>query len=195
MNSYPKIVLVGYRGSQKIVPASKYLTDKYLPMFDKIYLNYTDGINGWGNYVASFLKYLPDETVIFALDDYLVSGEIDMDNFKKALREIEDSPNIACSKLCYCRDDENEEYPITTQYTLWRKEALIELLEKTYDPWRFEVNGSRDFQGIMIHRPCIPYFTNSSISARWEGVRLDGLTIEDQQYLKKQHVKSLMNEK
>ena len=69
-----KIILVGYPGSQIIVPASKYLTKKYLPEFEITYLNYKGGINGWADYVVGFLKYLQDEYILFALDDYLVAN-------------------------------------------------------------------------------------------------------------------------
>jgi hypothetical protein len=184
MINYPPIVLVGYRGSQKIVPSSKYLTDKYLPMFNKIYLNYEGGINGWGKYVAGFMRYLTDEFVIFALDDYLVSDSIDIEAFRKALADIEALSDVTVCKLCYCTEEENQEYPVTTQYSIWKREKLIQILEANFDPWRFEVDGSKNFRGGFIHRPCIPYFTNSSISSRWGGVRFDGLNQQDEFYIK-----------
>lgn len=174
-----KVILVGYPGSQKIVAASKYLVKKYLPSdeFDIIYLNYKGGVNGWGMYVAGFLQYLTDEHVIFALDDYLVSGPLDRKNYEFA--KVDTKGDAVCSKLCYCTSEENLEYPVTTQYTLWNREYLISLLYKTHTPWRFEIEGSKMFDKTCLHRPCIPYYTNSCLSARWEGVRLEGLKEED----------------
>ena len=183
-NPYPPVVLVGYPGSQKIVPASKYLTSKYLPMFNITYLNYQGGVNQWGNYLAGFLRYLTDEHVILALDDYLISDYIDIEAFQKAVSDIEALRDVMVCKLCYCTEKENQEYPVTTQYSIWKREKLIQILEDNFDPWRFEVNGSKNFRGGFIHRPCIPYFTNSSISSRWEGVRLDGLNQHDELYVK-----------
>lgn len=86
------------------------------------------------------------------------------------------------AKLCLCTEQENEEYPVTTQYTLWNREYLISLLEQITTPWDFEIKGSLLFkeQGKkMLHVPVAHYFTNSSLSSRWEGIRLDGLSEED----------------
>ncbi len=177
---WPKVYLIGYPGSQEIVPASKWLVGEYLPMFDVTYLNYKGGINGWGQYVAGFMRYLTDEYVIIALDDYLVSDFIDIEAFDKALRDVEELGGVDCVKLCHATEEENKEYPVTTQYCLWKRETLIEILEANFDPWRFEVHGSRNFKGVMIHRPCIPYFTNSSISGRWLGkINITGLNEKD----------------
>jgi hypothetical protein len=180
-----KVILIGYTGSQCIVPASKYLTNKYLPDFCKIYLNYKGEINGWAIYLAGFLEYLPDEDIVFALDDYLIANEIDLVKFADALCEV--GGDVVCAKLCQSTPDEHDEYPVTTQYTIWNREYLIELLGKVNTPWEFEIKGSAIFkQGNkkVLHRPCLEYFTNSSISGRWEGVRLDGLKDEDIKYIK-----------
>ena len=177
-----KIILVGHPGSQKIVPASKYLTKKYLHGFDITYLNYKGKIEGWGIYVAGFLQYLTDETVIFALDDYLIAEPIDRKMYEWAERDIKRDRYLV--KLCHCTHEENVEYPVTTQFTLWEREYLIGLLYKTHTPWRFEIEGSKMFDKSFLHRPCIKYFTNSSLSSRWEGVRLDGLKEEDIKHIK-----------
>jgi len=180
-----KLILVGHPGSQRIVPASKYLVKKYLPKLETIYLNYKGGINGWGTYVAKFLDYLTDDKVILALDDYLVAGPIDEKIYQEAKEAIGGA--LVNAKLCECSQQEQEEYPCTTQYTIWDRYYLIELLLHTYTPWRFEIEGSKIMKSAgaqSISRPCIPYFTNSSLSSRWEGVRLDGLSQEDLNYIK-----------
>lgn len=184
-----KIILVGYPGSQKIAGASKYLASKYLsPHFDFVYLNYKGHIDSWGNYVASFLKYLTDDLVIFALDDYLISGELVKSEYYKAEAIIGTNSDYGCAKLCYCTPEENEEYPVTTQYSLWNREYLISMLHRICTPWQFEIEGSRMFKAVdgkrLLHAPCIPYFTNSALSSRWEGVKLDGLSEEDINHLK-----------
>jgi hypothetical protein len=176
-----KIVLVGHPGSQQIVPTSKYLVKKYLAKFDVTYLNYKGGINGWGTYIAGFLQYLTDKEIIFALDDYLISEPIHMFNYLTARVDI--GGDAVCAKLCHATKEENLEYPVSTQYTLWNREYLIGLLMRTYTPWRFEIEGSKMFDKHCLHRPCIKYFTNSSLSSRWEGVRLDGLSQEDLNYI------------
>lgn len=179
----PPIILVGYPGSQKIVRASKYLTRKYLPDFNVTYLNYTGEINGWSKYISGYLRYITDEYVIFSLDDYLISDTINMVQFHEAQSKLKEL--IGCVKLCESSQQENEEYPITTQYCIWHKEWLITVLNSPHinTPWEFEIMGSKFFNGHSAFHPCLKYFTNSSISGRWEGVRLDGLSNEDKKYI------------
>ncbi len=180
-----KIILVGHPGSARIRIASEYLVKKYLPAFDVTFLNYKGPIEGWGVYVAGYLEYLDDRKIVFALDDYLISGPINMDVFKGAYNSIGGA--LVCAKLCECSKAEHYEYPCSTQYTIWDREFLISMLVKTLNPWKFEVMGSKILRSIgadTVRVPCIPYFTNSSLSSRWEGVRLDGLNEEDINYIK-----------
>lgn len=169
-----KILLIGYPGSQKVVPASKYLVNKYLKGFDVYWQNYTGEINGWSKYVANCLKNITDEQVILALDDYLIAGTLQLLDINLA--------QAVCAKLCFCTEQENEEYPVTTQYTLWNRTYLIGLLEKTTTPWDFEITGSDIFKQEnkqMIHRPVLKYNVHSALSKRWEGIDLKGLNEED----------------
>lgn len=177
-----KIILVGYPGSQCILPISRYLTSKYLPGFDVTYLNHEGLIGAWASYVAGFLRYLTDDHVIFALDDYLISGPIDMKEWEK----VAIGGEVVCGKLCHSTIEEHVEYPVTTQYCLWDRKYLIGLLERVQTPWEFEIEGSKLIRMdgyASLHFPCIPYFTNSALSSRWQGVRLDGLNKEDVNYL------------
>lgn len=178
-----KCILVGYPGSQKIVPASRYLTTKYLPgHFRTIYLNYEGRIEEWSNYLVDYLSKLTDKYIIFALDDYLIADYIDIDGYCSALAEI--GEDVVCAKLCHATPDELREYPVTTQYCIWDREYLISLLSKIRTPWEFEIVGSKLFDKKVVHHPCLTYFTNSSISGRWEGIRLDGVKEEDVKFIK-----------
>jgi hypothetical protein len=180
-----KCVLVGYPGSQKIVPASKYLTSKYLPNFHTIYVSHTGSINDWSKFVVGILQRIPDQKIVLALDDYLISGPINKEVFDEAFDAIGGA--LINAKLCECSEQEQEEYPCTTQYTIWDREFLIELLGYVLTPWEFEIEGSKLLKQIgaqTILRTCIPYFANSSLSSKWEGVRLEGLNETDIKYLK-----------
>lgn len=183
-------VLIGYPGSQRIVDASKYLTRKYLPIdFDIIYLNYEGAIEKWASYLIGFLEYMTDEYIILALDDYLISDHLDTEIYKQALSEM--GGDVICVKLCHSTEQEHVEYPITTQYCIWNVKYLGWLLFQTQTPWRFEIRGSqlfKEWNKKVLHRPCLKYFTNSSISGRWEGVRLDGLSEEDKKYIKENNL-------
>ena len=178
---------MGYPGSQCIVKASKYLTDKYLGWgFDIRYVNYTGEINGWANFLSGYLTAIKDKHIIFALDDYLIASLMDIEKYHwAALPGI--GAEIVSVKLCHSTPEEHEEYPVTTQYTIWDRKYLIDLLSHVYTPWQFEIDGSIYFKRgnkKTLHVPCLEYFTNSSISSRWEGIRLDGLKEEDINYIK-----------
>lgn len=172
-----KIILVGYQGSQVIVPASKFLTSKYLPGFDITYLNYTGPINGWSGYLVNYLNKLSDDYIIFSLDDYLIADTIDM--YKYLMAESEIGGDVVCVKLCKSTEDEHSEYPVTTQYCIWDRKYLIWLLGQIDTPWQFEIHGSKIFNKKVLLRTCIDYFCNSSISGRWEGINIAGLKNND----------------
>lgn len=184
-----KIILIGYPGSQFLVPFSKYLTEKYLPGFEIIYLNYEGPIDGWAKYLSDYLSTLEDKHIILALDDYLISGPINETQYKLAETHIKYT-NGMCIKLCHGTKEEHLEYPVTTQYTIWDRDQLIWLLVQIYipiqTPWEFEIHGSKMLKDNMkyspMHVPCIPYFTNSALSGRWQGVNLEGLNEEDLNY-------------
>lgn len=191
-----KAIIVGYPGSQSIVPASEYLIGKYVVDYSTeifpIFLNHAGPVSEWAPTLSKLFKLLPDKLVMFALDDYLVSGPLDLSIYEQALRCMEGDPvrgdPPACVKLCHATAEENEEYPVTTQWTIWRRQTLTYLLDAVRTPWEFEIIGSTLFKKLKyraLHAPCIPYFTNSAISSRWEGVRLDGLTDPDRTHVEK----------
>lgn len=174
-----KVILVGYPGSQFLVPASKYLIERYMPGFDVIFLNYEGDTEGWSRWIADYLKKLDDEYVIFSLDDYLISGPINKEAFEEAVNMKMDSV-----KLCVNTLEEHLGYPITTQYTIWKREVLIRIMELTLDPWDFEVRGSKLFRELgyesaYMNPAPMQYNTSSALSSRWPGVSFKGLSDED----------------
>lgn len=184
-----KTILVGYPGSQIIRKGVEYLNNKYLPPdFEITYLVYEGKIEDWSAYLADYFATLTDEMVIFSLDDYLINAPVDKTKLDEAIALMKEK-DIVCIKLCSNSEDEFIEYPITTQYCLWNREYLISLLKQTTTPWDFEINGSRIFKTIkdkkVLLETCLSYYTNSSISARWQGVDLQGLNDEDKKEFKK----------
>ena len=182
-----KVILVGYPASQQIVPASRYLTSKYLPGFDIHWLNYVGEIKKWSAFVGNYLTRITDKFVIFALDYYLISDLINMQIYENLLMRCKGE--IVCAKLHRSTMEEHYDYPVTTQYTIWNREFLIWLLKQTTSPWDFEINGSTIFRNsdkvsLWQERPALEYGTSSCLSTRWKGVRLDGLKTEDIEYIK-----------
>lgn len=184
-----KIILVGYPESQHIVPASQYLVNKYLPDFDVIYLNNEGDTKNWSKNLSVFFSQLEDEFVIFALDDYLLNSPMDMKVYNELFERINLNKDIACAKLCKNTSQEHEEYPVTTQYMIWRRTDLIWFLDQTTDPWGFEIHGSNIMRysgkrSVYNDPPALDYPVHSCLSKRWEGVRTDGVNQEDLEYLK-----------
>src|SRR5689334_3687563 len=93
-----KVILLGYPGSQFLWKASEYLTDKYLPAFQVIYLNYTGPVSDWSDFVASYLRGLDDKHIVFALDDYLLAGPINQERFDLLLSKMDE--DFVCARLC-----------------------------------------------------------------------------------------------
>lgn len=181
-----KIILIGHPGSQHIVPASKYLVEKYLPGFDVVWLNHVGPKENWSKFVSSYLQSIDDQLIIVALDDYLVNSPFDEVFYEHALQKM---AACMCCKLCSNTMEELNDYPITTQYCIWNREFLLKILSKTTDPWNFEIEGSRifkkEFFGAVGVYPCMKYDVHSSLSARWEGINTNGLSDEDINFLKK----------
>ena len=179
-----KAYLVGYPGSQHIVNASEYLIKKYLP-FDTTFLCYVGHTRDWSKFMADYFRQLDSVYVIFALDDYLISSPLDTEAFQHAVNLMGD-PTV-CIKLCECSEEDQEGYPITTQWCLWDREYLISILDQTSDPWNFEVGGSalhkkNGKESLNIH--CMNYNAHSCLSTRWQGIKTEGLSEVDINELK-----------
>ena len=188
-----KVILVGYPGSQHIVPASKYLANKYLPGFDLHYLNWMGDKDGWSNFIGSYLAHFDDEFVIFALDDYLLTAPLNMQVYNYALEVLKNDSGIVAAKLFECTPEEHKEYPVTTQYTIWRRDKLVELMTLTESPWNFEMTGSdifikKGWKSLHLY-PALKYNTSSSLSGRWEGTDWKGVNEEDLEYIKNNLIK------
>lgn len=178
-----KAILIGYPGSQFLVPASKYLFEKYLPSVEPYFLNYAGDVNSWSGFVADFLRHVKDDIIIFGLDDYLLNNQPSFEELESA-ESLFENPDVVTAKLCQSTIQEHEQYPVTTQYAMWDRKFLIWLLDQTTTPWDFEINGSIIFRGtgkmtLLPNFPVLNYNTSSALSKRWQGVSLKGLSPAD----------------
>ncbi len=117
-----KSILVGYEGSKKILAASSYLLNKYLPReFQFHFLNYGDydgelstgkyvsldteqrgGSESWSRYLVEYLSQLDDtkdDFIMFGLDDYFQSNFIDYDSYFNLIDYMNDDYSIGAAKL------------------------------------------------------------------------------------------------
>ena len=175
-----KIILVGYPGSQKIVPITKILLEKYMPEYELVWLNYTGPVDEWSKFNADYLKSIDDELVIFTLDDYLIAEKVS--GVGRARELIE--KDVKCVRLLTSeRKGEQLNYSVTAQYNLWDRLALIDVLEHTKDPWDFEINGTRYFDSKGwktwgFTEPIVRYSDCSALSTRHPG-KINVLELND----------------
>lgn len=195
-----KVILSGYEGSKKILAASSWLVNKYLPKFDIYWLNYgeysgelfcgtyvslknkQESVNNWSSDIREFLKTIDDKFVIFSLDDYLLSSPINMELYNSIILDNQIEIN-----LCSASKRENLDYSVTTQYTIWDRERLIDILEKVNTPWEFEVIGSKYFNSMGFEADYVPAMTYpdySSLSTKWIGIKTSDNNKEDINWLK-----------
>lgn len=215
-----KVLLAGHEGSKKILPASSYLIDKYLPKgFQLFFLNYgkfdgflfggnyveldseqRGGSSAWSQYLRRHLSRIADDYVVFGLDDYLLSAPMNRKVFDTLFRAMVDDAEIVAARLCqsdfytdrerFIRKDGLIEltaeaaYSVTTQWSIWRREALIDVMASVLDPWSFEMAGSvylnsTGWKVIGSRIPALVYPDESCLSSKWQGVRTRGTNPAD----------------
>lgn len=169
------------------------------------YVNLNDNDGGsslWSKYLKEYFETLDDEYIVFSLDDFFLCREMDEKVFDVLLGEMKNDKSIVCSKLGItpsCRPheyqifkekdgieifslNENASYSSTTQYCIWRREGLIDILSHTQDAWSFELSGSDYLSStgqkvIGSTRICLPYSESSAVSNKQpEKVSVLGLT-------------------
>ena len=174
-----KVFLVGHRGSKKILKASSYLVKKYLPeQFEVNYLNYgtynyknlhgcqytnlgnfrKGGVDSWSSYLYRIFEKLDDEFIIFSLDDYLLSKNLNIENFNTLYKALKNNTNFVSAELSISPEEKynkefsgddiyvyqnNYSFTVNTQWRIWKREFLLEILKNTSNPWSFEIEGSK----------------------------------------------------
>jgi len=201
-----KVLLVGHEGSKCILPASSWLVNKYLPKeFEVSWLNYGEykgellcgeyvqldveqigGARAWAGYIKGELETMDDDYVIFALDDFLLSEPLNMEMYNLLLENM--GGDVVCGKLSdssFYKIKEIEgnlvrvgkdAYTVTAQYTIWKRWALIEILQQVNNPWHFEETGTNIFNGrgfklIGTDPYALGYPDYSALSNRWPGIK------------------------
>lgn len=126
----------------------------YLPLGDV----QEGGSNSWSKYLINFLSSINDEYTIFTLDDYFLSKPLNINSYNQIFNVMVNNKDVVCAKLGYSPSDKpdsyklitdkifvlnhNANYSVTTQYCIWNRNFLIEILKQVNTPWEFELNGS-----------------------------------------------------
>lgn len=117
-----------------------------------------DSPQGWIKNMGNYLGTLTDEFVILGDDDFFLSKPVDMNSYKKLFTLMGEDETIGCAKLCPSLFHKPSEYTLidseifklnssaewssVVQFTLWRRDLLIQMLKLAFDPWEFERAGS-----------------------------------------------------
>ena len=199
--------LVGYRNSKKIISASAYLIKKYIPNeINTTFLNYGNfngktfnsnyeklgnfrfgGADTWGKYLSKYFEKIEDEFLIFGLDDYFISKNLNQDSFDKVLEAIQSSKKIANVQLSFSSNQINKnyltkennilylkrdsDYSAVTQWSIWRRSVLLNILKNIKSPWEFELKGSKilnklNLNTVITDPPVLIYPDASALSSR-----------------------------
>lgn len=173
-----KVFLVGYSESKKIISASSYLIDKYLPKnFDIHFLNFGEfdgkiirgnyvslddeqkgGVKSWAKYIKNYLSDLDDEFIIFSLDDYFLSKPLDKSAFEKLLNLMKKDNSIGAAKLGFSPSYRTNDYDlIDNDIYVLKKDAVCPATTQ-YNIWNKKylisllekISNPWEFEGIEI---------------------------------------------
>jgi len=183
-------VNVSCDNSKHIIDVQRFLFNKYTPFQPRYIRLGNNPIENWGKMVASMLPN--EDYIIFGLDDFLPIDRIDMTKLYEALKIMQDNElerfelGYGASKKDgfidfgnYLEYGETTPYKVSTQFSIWKVEALKRELNKCTTPWKFEINGF--VKAGCFKEPVFRWIEESAISGRQQGkINLCGLSQEDE---------------
>jgi hypothetical protein len=137
------------------------------------------GVNSWSNYLVDYFENIPDEIILWGIDDHIIVDDIDVELYDFLVKKIQTDKTIGRISLIgnieqrkydviesYADFDliqqrSGTSYLIDCQFSLWRKEYLLKYLMKNWTPWQFEIDGSKlaaysDFKVLgTTNRHCV----------------------------------------
>lgn len=173
-----KVLVATSDKTSHILTAFEYLMDKYCPelidieilgygVFPKLGEKYNiislhshqKSINEWCERLHKHITTLPDEYVIFGLEDLLPVRPINYKTFNLGFELMQLNSSVGRYELGtgHCWHSNTSElngtpfylygseslYRISTQWAIWRREYLLEYLRNAWSAWDFEIEGSR----------------------------------------------------
>jgi len=158
-------------------------------------------INNWANDIYSVIKKDPNEFVMFMLDDFLPRDYVDVEILNDLILVMKTDPNIIrCGlgidlhfvthfileqreKYNLIQLNEDAPYKVSTQISIWRKEALLKYLKVSTDPWNFETNNNPESVRVIGTQGnyAFKWLEESGLSSRRHHNKLNilGLPFED----------------
>lgn len=111
----------------------------------------------WSERLLFCLELVESEFVIFMLDDYFISGQVDNEIVEHCVQVMKDNhyshitltehglarPTRACHDPLLLEIESRAKYRVSTAPALWRVDSLRSYLRLNENIWQFEVFGSR----------------------------------------------------
>jgi len=158
-------------------------------------------IDHWAKDIYSIIINDPNDHIIFMLDDMLALDYVNEGILNLLIQKCRVDENIVRCALCVdlqflpCKiieniDDyhiieqnQNSQYRITTQPSIWRKDYLLSILSKSTNPWNFETahmcNDNKKIIGTRGKYACM-HMGETALSNRYPGkTNVLGLKIDD----------------
>ena len=182
-------IIITCNNSKKIVEAQKYLFHRYLDVdnHDFFYIDLADEpVGNWTHNIYKKMKLLGlSDYFVFGLDDYLPVKEINSSmileagNFLESVKGNRFELSWGASKKPGNFIEINEQilkygpevnYSVSCQFSIWKKEALFELLQTPMNPWQFETKlHLNEVYCYKSEYNCFRYIEESAISGRKPG--------------------------
>jgi hypothetical protein len=149
-----KVVFLGFDTPKTLIP------DNFL--FISLDKKQLGGAEGWSKYLYDYFSSISDEYIIFTLEDFLPTSAPNEILLDKIYTLILQNPSIGrfdltwdlfanCAHKFIGQFPSGEEvieipknvmYRVSCQPAIWKKSYLLKILQKTTNPWDFEMNGS-----------------------------------------------------
>jgi hypothetical protein len=123
--------------------------------------NQLGGVNNWSTYLINYFNSIDDEIILFGIDDHFIVDFIDETILEYLIDVIKQNKSIGRISLIdnidkrpheniidldhftLIRQNQNTNYRIDCQFSLWRKDYLLNYMLSKWTPWDFEIEGSK----------------------------------------------------
>lgn len=138
----------------------------------------------WSSLLIKALKVLKSDYVLFTLDDFLLRRKVNTKEILNLLVAMDSSeinmmrltprpgPDYRLKNIAsYGAIAINAQYRVSTQASLWKKEALLKILQNGESPWEFEKKGAERAKNIpnfySVWKSPFPYYHHAIQRGKW----------------------------
>jgi hypothetical protein len=110
----------------------------------------------WSENLLIAIDTITEDYIVMMLEDFFITENLDKIKFNYCFEFIQNHHEIGCLRLApkpagdelYDHDQfqihsDKQNYKISTQAAIWRKEFLKKIIQLGENPWEFELNGSK----------------------------------------------------